>query len=159
MVVILMGAAGSGSTIGRALAADLQRRFVDGAAPHPLNVAKTGHGTPLADTNSSVWLRALHDTVAAALDRREHLVVVCPILKDPYRETERGVLRPVRFVHLRAGTARPPSRLGGQVELFTEPAPLAGQPAHLEKPSDVLIVDATWPLERIISVIRYEFGL
>ncbi|HEX7138174.1 MAG TPA: hypothetical protein VF219_10020 [Vicinamibacterales bacterium] len=93
MVVILTGAAGSGGTLGRALADELGWRFEEASPPR--NEGDRDH-----------WAAHLHALVARAVDRREPLVVVCPTLEPRHLDVLQGDLRQVRFVHL----ARDPAR-------------------------------------------------
>ena len=112
VVVVLMGVAGVGrTTIGRALAAAIGGRFVESHDPH-----------------------ALHATAAAALGRRDHLIVRSSPLAARDRQAVRSDLRPVRFVYL------------------------GHQPADLEPPADA-VIDAAWPPDQIVDAIRREFGL
>src|SRR5258705_11743626 len=107
MVMVIMGASGAGkTTIGRALAAELGWRYVEGDEVHSArNIEKMRAGTPLTDADRTPWLAALHAIIARAIDRREHTVVACSALKARYREALRGDLHPVRFVFLRAPAA------------------------------------------------------
>ena len=156
-----MGVAGSGKTlIGRALAAELGWRFVEGDDYHPdANVSKMREGNPLDDADRAPWLAALHGVIARAIDRREHLVVACSALKVRYRETLRGGRHPIRFVHLAADAATLRKRLASRHDHFAGTALLESQLAALEAPTDVFTTDATCPPDRILAAIRLEFGI
>ena len=60
--IVVMGVSGSGkSTVGRALAAALGRRFIDADDHHPAaNVAKMASGRPLDDADRWPWLDRLN---------------------------------------------------------------------------------------------------
>jgi gluconokinase len=161
VVVILMGAAGSGKTVvGRALAAELGWGVADADDFHsPANVERMRRGVGLTDAERGPWLAALHAAIARAADRREHLAVACSALKERYRQTLRGDVRGVRFVHLEADEATLRRRLQDRPHHFAGPTLLASQLRDLEPPCDALTVDATWPVDRIVAAIRREFGL
>jgi gluconokinase len=161
MVVILMGVAGAGkTTIGRALAADLGARFIEGDDIHaPAAVAKMRAGVPLTDADRAPWLASLHAIVAAALDRREPLILSCSALKERYRQVLRGNLRTVRFVYLKADPETLARRLADRRGHLAGPALLASQLADLETPADALTIDGTKPPDQIVDTIRREFGL
>ena len=163
MVVILMGAAGSGkTTVGRALAADVRWAYVEGDEHHPArNIEKMHAGIPLTDEDRRPWLAALHALIARALDRREHGVMACSALKRAYRDMLRGNCYPVRFVYLQAPERELLRRLSTRAGHFAGPNLLETQLAALEPPSpdEALVVDATRPPERIVREVRMEFGL
>jgi gluconokinase len=161
VVVILMGVAAAGkTTIGRALAGELGWRFIDGDDWHtPAAVEKMRGGGALTDADRAPWLAALHGLIAAALDRRQHLVLTCSALHERYRVALRGALASVRFVYLKADEATLRRRLEERAAHFAGPALLASQLAELEEPADALAIDATLPPERILGTIRDEFGL
>jgi len=161
VVVVLIGAAGAGkTTVGKALAATLGWRFVDGDDYHsPASVAKMRAGIPLSDDDRAPWLASLHRMIATAVDRREHLVLACSALRDGYRRSLQGGLHQVRFVHLDADEPALRRRLAERPGHFFGPTLLASQLATLEVPSEALRVDATRPPEEIVAAIRYEFGL
>lgn len=156
-----MGVAGSGKTVmGRALAAELGWRFADADDYHsPANLAKMHRGVPLSDADRAPWLAALHQVIARALERREHLVLACSALRESYRESLRDGLRSIRLVHLTAGEAELRRRLQTRPEHVVGPSLLASQLATLEPPRGALTIDATWPPERILGTIRKEFGI
>ena len=161
VVIVVMGAAGAGkSTLGRALAGALALRFVEGDEYHSAAaVAKMRAGNPLTDTDRRPWLAALHEVIANAVERREHLVIACSALHERYRDTLRGSLRNVRFVYLRASEPLLRQRLSARAGHFAGPALVVSQLAALEEPADALTVDATRPVDEIVSVVRYELGL
>ena len=137
MVVIVMGHAAAGVTaIGRALAAEMNWRFVnEHPLPEPTTLANARDSRLLAGRERSQWLRRFRSTIATAVDRRENIVVASSILTHSDREALRSGLRSVRFVSLQHVT---------QASVAED---------------DVLLADATWPTERILGVIRDEFGL
>ena len=161
MIIVMMGPAGAGkTTVGRALAGTQSWPFVDGDDVHTAAaVAKMRAGIPLTDVERAPWLTSLHDILAATLDRRGHLVLACSALKERYRAALREGLRTVRFVYLKADERILAGRLADRGGHFAGPALLASQLADLEEPGDALTVDATEPPDRIVAIIRREFGL
>jgi gluconokinase len=161
MVIVIMGPAGAGkTTIGLSLAAELGWRFVDGDEAHPRrNIEKMHAGIPLTDEDREPWLAALHTIAAQAIGRDEPAIIACSALKERYRLLLRGGLAPVRFVYLQATEAVLQRRLADRESHFFNPALLATQLAALEEPADALLVDATWPPERIVAAIRHELGV
>jgi gluconokinase len=161
VVVILMGVAGSGKTfVGHALAEALGCRFEDADAYHtPANLAKMSRGVGLTDADRVPWLAALHAVIARAVDRRELLVLACSALKAKYRDTLRGHLQGVRFVHLVADEATLHHRLASRPSHPVGPSLLASQLASIEPPTDALTVESTRPVGEIVAEIRCEFGL
>jgi len=166
VVIILTGVAGAGkTTIGRALAAELGWPFVEGDHYHPAaSVEKMHAGIPLDDDDRAPWLAALHAIVVRALDRREHTVIACSALRRQYRDRLRGDRPHVRFVYLAATEPELERRLATRPGHFAGPSLLPSQLATLEPPGaagddEALIVDATWPPERILGAIRTEFGV
>jgi gluconokinase len=161
MVIVIMGPAGAGkTTIGRSLAVELGWRFVDGDEAHPAgNIEKMHAGIPLTDADREPWLMTLHTIAAQAIDRDEPTVIACSALKERYRLMLRGGLAPVRFVYLQATEAVLQHRLAARESHFFNPALLATQLAALEEPADALVVDASWPPERIVAAIRSDVGV
>src|SRR5215213_6487778 len=158
VVVIVIGAAGSGkTTVGAELARQTGWRFADADDYHSaVAIAKMRAGSPLNDSDRTPWLVRLHVIAAAAIDRRDPLVVACSALKERYRDVLRGTLRGVRFVYLKADDATLRRRLEQRSHHFAGPALLASQLADLEEPADALTVDAAHPVADIVNTIRYE---
>jgi len=156
-----MGAAGAGkSTVGHALAGALGFRFVEGDEYHSAAaITKMRAGVALTDADRRPWLAALHATIAAAVGRRESLVVACSALHEQYRATLRGDLRQVRFVYLKASEATLRHRLSTRAGHFAGPSLVTSQLAALEEPADAITLDATRPVTEIVSAVRYELGL
>jgi gluconokinase len=161
VVVILIGVAGSGkTTVGEELARQTGWRFADADDYHsPAAIAKMRAGSPLNDAARTPWLVRLHAIAAAAIDRREPLVMACSALKQRYRNVLRGPLRGVRFVYLEADEPTLRQRLEQRSDHFAGPALLASQLAALEEPAEALTIDAAGPVADIVAAIRYEFGL
>lgn len=156
-----MGPTGSGkTTIGRALAAELGWRFVEGDVHHPpANIEKMSAGQPLSDAEREPWLASLRAAIVRAIDRREHTVVACSALRERYRRALAGGLRGVRFVYLHVPREVLLERASGRPEHFAGPALVASQLAALEEPVDAVRLDATAPPEAILGTIRHELGI
>jgi gluconokinase len=154
MIVVLMGVCGCGkTTVGRALAAKLEWRFLDADDFHPqANVAKMAHGVPLTDDDRWPWL----DRVVAELQRHQlaglHVVLACSALKQAYRDrlAQGG---DVRFVYLKGDAATIEPRLAGRSGHFMPASMLASQFAALEEPTAAIIVDVAQPVAAQVAAI------
>jgi len=80
-------------------------------------------------------------------------------LHERYREVLRGTLRGIRFVYLKADAPTLRDRLAKRTGHFAGPALVASQLAALEEPRDALTIDATRPVDEIVAIVGYEFGL
>lgn len=143
------------TTVGQRLAPALGARFVDADDYQPAaNVAKMARGEGLDDDDRAPWLAALRASIEAWLAREEAIVLACSALKDSYREAlAKGDPR-VRFVVLDAPRAVIEQRLAARRGHFAGPALLDSQLAIQEHPRDALIVDATRPVDDLVSDIR-----
>ena len=163
MIIVVMGVTGAGkTTVGSALAAALDWRFVDGDTLHPAaNVERMRAGISLTDADREPWLAALHALIVQAAGRRDSLVLACSALKERYRVALAGDGRGIRFVYLKLPERVAAARAAHRPGHFASPAIVPGQFAALEEPSaaDALIVDATAPPERLVAEIRAELGL
>jgi gluconokinase len=119
-----MGVSACGkSTVGRAVAARLHGRFVDGDDHHPSeNVAKMTAGIPLTDADRQPWLDRLHAIIVEHLagDGASPLVMACSALARRYRDRLRGdlPLDRIRFVHLATDLGTALGRLEARQDHF-----------------------------------------
>jgi gluconokinase len=160
MILVLMGAAGSGkSTIGRLLSERLKWPFFDGDDFHPpANVKKMAAGIPLTDEDRGPWLDALKNMVADWRNRGMNAVLACSALKHAYRE-RLGVGKETRLVYLKADRALLAERLGSRKGHFLPATLLASQLAILEEPASALVVDASQSPETVVDRIVLHLGL
>jgi gluconokinase len=163
VVIVVMGVTGAGkTTVGAALAARLGWPFVEGDRFHPpANVTKMRAGIDLTDRDRASWLEALHQIIARTVDRREHAVLACSALKARYRQSLRGPCRGVRFVYLKLPPNVAVTRAAERPGHFAGPALVPGQFEALQEPRDpfTITVDGTLPVDRIIQIVRHEFGV
>ncbi len=133
--IVVMGVSGAGkTTVGQALARNLDWHFEDADDWHPAeNVARMSAGQPLTDEDRAPWL----DRLNHLLLERDRLVLACSALKRAYRDRLReGLGDSVGFVHLRAkeelllgrlrdrrGHYMPASLLQSQLDALEEPGP------------------------------------
>src|SRR5450755_4333602 len=160
MVIILMGVTGSGkTTIGLALAASLQWRFVDADDFHsPSNVAKMRSGIPLKDDNRAPWLASLHNAIDGWFQAGTSVVLACSALKQAYRE-QLLVSPEVRLVYLRGSRELISQRLSQRHGHYMDPSLLDSQFATLEEPRDAVFVDVNADVPEIVDQIRKELGI
>jgi carbohydrate kinase (thermoresistant glucokinase family) len=149
-----MGVSGSGkSTVGPALAAELDWPFLDADTLHPqANVAKMASGIPLTDADRWPWF----DRIVAEMRRYAaagtHVVIACSALKQAYRDRlAKG--GSVRFVYLKGNAETIAPRLAGRKGHFMPASLLASQFATLEEPDDAIVVDITQPVATQVAAI------
>ena len=134
-VLVVMGPAGSGkSTLGMALATELDLPFLEGDTLHsPESIARMTAGQPLTDADPLPWLARIRSWIDARLAAGEGGVVACSALKRAYREVlVRGRKDTVRLVDLEASRALLASRLASRTGHFLPPSLLDSQ---LEPPA------------------------
>ena len=87
-VLVVMGPAGSGkSTLGLALATELDVAFLEGDALHsPESVAKMRDGQPLTDEDRWPWLERIRSWIDARIAAGEGGVVASSALRHAYRD-------------------------------------------------------------------------
>ena len=154
MTVLLMGVSGSGkSTVGPALAAELNWPFLDADILHPqANVTKMASGIPLTDADRWPWF----DRIVAEMRRYaaadKSVVIACSALKQAYRDRLAGG-GSVRVVYLKGDAETIAPRLAGRRGHFMPPSLLASQFATLEEPDDAIVVDITQPVAAQVAAI------
>jgi gluconokinase len=162
MVVILMGASGSGkTTMGRRLADALDWGFVDGDDLHPeANVEKMCRGEPLIDADRGPWLREIRAFIEERLAANEPTVVACSALKEACRDVLLDGLSEVHLVYLRAPNDLVRERMEPRINHFFDADLLDSPFDALEElgPETTLTVDADAPPARIVQTIRNELS-
>jgi carbohydrate kinase (thermoresistant glucokinase family) len=154
MTVLLMGVSGSGkSTVGPALAAELNWPFLDADILHPpANVAKMASGIPLTDADRWPWF----DRIVAEMRRYaaagKNVVIACSALKQAYRDRLAGG-GSVRVVYLKGDAETIAPRLAGRRGHFMPPSLLASQFATLEEPDNAIVVDVREPVAAQVAAI------
>ncbi|MFP5391555.1 MAG: gluconokinase [Gammaproteobacteria bacterium] len=145
---VVMGVCGCGkSTVGQALAAACQVRYVEGDAFHPeANVAKMKAGIALDDDDRKGWLQALMEQVRGAREEGRGLVVGCSALKRRYRDLLRQGDPDLRFAHLHGERDVIAARLNARTNHYMPPTLLDSQLRDLE------------PLEEDEAGIRLDIG-
>lgn len=161
-LLLVMGVCGSGkSTLGQALARDLDWEFADADDFHPpANRAKLTSGQPLTDADRAPWLAALRAETERVLARGESLVLACSALKAAYRSTLLGGLLSARTLYLHGSRELLATRLAARGPHFMNPALLDSQLATLEAPapSEALIADLNQSPAAIVASTRAALG-
>jgi gluconokinase len=157
LAIIVIGVSGCGkSSVGAELATRLGLAFIEGDALHPrANVDKMAAGTPLTDEDRWPWLTIIGETMAAALEKGEGIVVSCSALKRIYRDHLRKAAGGrLVFVYLEGSHALLSARMGARTGHFMPPALLQSQLATLEVPTGepgVVTVPIDQPVPSIVS--------
>lgn len=154
-IVIITGVAGSGkTTIGRALANQLQWQFCDADDLHsPESVERLRNNQPLDDEARWPWLHRVRAVVERASRERTAVVIACSALKRRYRHLLADGVDGVRFVFLTGDTALLRERLENRRGHFAGAALLESQLAELEPPTDALTIDVSVPVDAIVDRI------
>ena len=160
MIVVLMGVSGAGkTTVGQALARQLQWRFADADDFHSAaNVAKMHAGIPLTDADRAPWLAALHQAIVSWLAAHESVVLACSALKATYR-AQIVVSPEVKLIYLRVSPEVVAVRLAHRQHHYMNPALIDSQFATLEEPADAVAVDASLTTKEVVLNIRRALAL
>lgn len=132
-----MGVAGSGkSTLGMALARDLECPFLEGDDFHaPEAVARMRAGSPLTDDDRWPWLDRLGLAISAEVVRCGIAVATCSALRRAYRNHLREVIpERVSFVLMDADPEELLHRLTERKHHYMPPSLLVSQLETLERP-------------------------
>src|SRR5215208_1469311 len=142
MVIVVMGASGSGKTvIGRALATALVCPFVDADDLHDdASRAKMAAGIPLDDSDRAPWLARIGRRLIDLAATHPDIVLACSALRIAYRDTLRTASPDMHFVLLDADAATLSRRVAARRGHFMPPALVASQLATLERSPDLITV-------------------
>ena len=160
MIVVIMGAAGSGkTTVGQRLAAALGWPFFDGDDFHPpASVAKMASGVPLDDEDREPWLARLRALIDEHASAGTSAVIACSALRQRYRERFLAGCSEARLVYLEADAALLAQRLAARAGHFFPAALLESQLAALEPPEDAIAIHAGQPVADIVSAVIEALG-
>lgn len=163
MIVLLMGAAGSGkTTVGILLAKQLSWEFADGDDFHsPANKQKMSRGVGLTDEDRVPWLQSIRDAMDQWLAERRSVVLACSALKRSYREGL-GVhsdAKDIKLVYLKGSYDLLLERLRARKGHYAREQLLASQLVDLEEPTDSITVEVSRSPEQIVVEIRKQLGL
>jgi len=136
--IILMGVSGSGkSTVGAALAREINAKFIDGDDLHPrANIQKMASGTPLNDDDRAPWLLRLNDAAYSLRHKNETGVIVCSALKRRYRDALRKDNEGMVFIYMKGSFDVIADRLKARAGHFMPTDLLRSQFDALEEPGD-----------------------
>lgn len=136
--IILMGVSGSGkSTVGAALAREINAKFIDGDDLHPrANIQKMASGTPLNDDDRAPWLLRLNDAAYSLRHKNETGVIVCSALKRRYRDALRKDNEGMVFIYMKGSFDVIADRLKARAGHFMPTDLLRSQFDALEEPGE-----------------------
>jgi gluconokinase len=158
--IILMGVSGCGKTsVGQALPEALGWPFYDGDDFHPqANIDKMSKGSPLDDSDRQPWLELLHQLIADHLDSDRSLIMACSALKAKYRQTLRGRLESILFVHLAGSFELIYSRMRNREGHYMKADMLRSQFDGLELPEEALQLSVEASVSQIVEDIIMHIG-
>ncbi len=159
MIILVMGAAGSGkTTVGRGLAARLGWEFLEGDDFHASgNIEKMRRGEPLGDADRAPWLESLHEALARTVARGS-AVLACSALKQSYRDRLCAGLD-ARVVYLKGSYELLRARMESRTGHFAGEGILRGQFADLEEPGGAICIAAELAPEAIVNEVCRRLGL
>ena len=155
--IILMGVSGSGkSTVGAALAREINAKFIDGDDLHPrANIQKMASGTPLNDDDRAPWLLRLNDAAYSLRHKNETGVIVCSALKRRYRDALRKDNEGMVFIYMKGSFDVIADRLKARAGHFMPTDLLRSQFDALEEPGedepDVLRVNIDHKIDGVVD--------
>lgn len=152
MIVLVMGATGSGkTTVGKLLASRLGWVFLDADDFHPAeSIAKMKRGVALTDLERWPWLDAIHAELLRCAAKNLDAVLACSALKRSYRERLAAGVE-MRVCYLKGTYSEIAARLRGRTGHFAGEGILAGQFADLEEPGEALVLRASDTAEGIVG--------
>ena len=155
-VVLLMGVAGCGkTTVGRRLAAALGWAFEDADDHHDAAArAKMGRGEGLTDADRAPWLGRLAALIRQRVADGPPTVLACSALRASYRDRLGDDDPRVLVAWLDVPRDVIARRLAGRRGHYAGLDLLESQFATLEPPTDVVRLDGTEPIPRLVDALR-----
>jgi gluconokinase len=163
MIIVIFGVSGAGkTTIGKILAEQLGRRFLEADDFHPAaNIERMRNCHPLTDEDRWPWLDCLRKQIEEFLSAGENAVLACSALKRAYRDRLR-VSDEITFVFLRGDYALVEKQLRSRHGHFMNAALLQSQFDDLEEPQpdeNVLTIELGRTPEEIVERIEAKLNL
>lgn len=153
-IYIVMGVSASGkTTLGKALATQLNLPFMDGDDFHSqANIAKMSAGFPLTDTDRAIWLNRLHETACKHL--QIGCVIACSALKENYRKIlSQGISQNIQWIVLTGKFEVIQARIQNRKDHFMPPGLLKSQFESLELPPYGIYLDVALSTEQMLEHI------
>lgn len=156
-IIFMMGVSGCGkTTIGKALAHELQLPFLEGDSFHPQkNIAKMASGQALNDVDRKPWLQKINAAVKEKLSTG--CVVSCSALKISYRNILAELLPPERihWIYLKGSHALILERLQARKGHFMPRSLLQSQMDLLEETSSLTAISiAQTPTAIVAEIVK-----
>lgn len=132
--LVVSGPSGSGkSTVGRLVATQLERVWLEGDAFHTVeNRNRMAEGIALTDQDRAPWLSRLADELTRMGELGLPAVLACSALKRSYRDVLRGCGFPVTVVQLQVSPEDLAARVAARRAHFMPSSLLASQIALME---------------------------
>jgi gluconokinase len=155
--IIIMGVSGCGkTTIASRLAEQLGWTFIESDSYHSAeHIRKMASGIPLTDADRQPWLETLHDLLADLNKKSQSAVLACSALKETHRQTLSAGLENIRFVYLKGDYDLIWQRMQER-QHYMKPPMLKSQFEALEEPEDALVINISFPPEKIVSEILHQ---
>ena len=136
MIIVVMGVSGSGkTTVGKALASELEVPFYDADDFHPQgNIVKMKQGIPLDDKDRKSWLETLSKNLVQ-WEAATGAVLACSALKEIYRTAlQSGKKNDIIWIFLYGRPELIKARMSGRKGHYFKSELLDSQLADLEPP-------------------------
>lgn len=158
-LLVVMGVCGCGKTsLGRALAARLESRFMEGDDYHPpYNVAKMSTGLALSNADRRHWILRIVQAVDACGD--EQIILACSALNRQVREWLAAIQdREITYLWLKIGRDEAERRVASRPGHFMPTGLVASQFAALEPPEAAIELDAVHPLADLVDTLAQQIA-
>lgn len=154
MMIVVMGVSGCGkTTIGQAMAKQLQLPYYDADDFHPQsNIDKMKNAIPLTDEDRQPWLVHLSECIKT-WDEQGGAVLSCSALKESYRQLLASKSKPINWVYLKGSFEMIQSRLNKRKGHYMKSTLLQTQFDTLEEPAYGIHIGIEHEPEAIVSTL------